>query len=470
MAENEVEVQILSIISDFFGRHRVNIGDGLLLALSGGVDSTALLYVMSLFRDRSEFPVKLYGLHVNHRLRPDDETERDWKVVQLACRRCGVPVERFQIGAGEVERLAESTHCGLEAAARDLRYKAVRNTLQRLNVTYALLGHTADDLAETMITRFLQGRTSSGLHGIPSVRDYILRPLLHVPKETLVEIVRAVNLPWSNDSSNDKLLFQRNRVRNTIVPLIRREFPGFRESLVQGARLFMEDDFLLNELADRRIPWNFSEGSAETDSANFRLQPITLRLRALLSVINRIIPDAERVSRNFLLSMPEISGITASRILLDGHGIRIEQRGQKLIVLPSVVLNRKTRYLFRVEYGKNGSLGNFNISWANDEKSSLQAEFSLFIPESRSREPVILRSRRINDKIRLSGKFQRLKGIFNAMKIPEKMRDSIPVLQIGTEIAAIPGALFGYKNYLVRDFYRENNNHPGVLLTIHNGV
>ncbi len=478
MAENEIEARVLTIVSDFFHQRNINPDSGLLLSLSGGVDSTALLYVMSLYRNsckdfnRNSFSsrFKLYGLHVNHRLRSEDETEQDWQVLQKACALCNVPVERVSLMPGGVEKLAREKGCGLEAAARSLRYAALKKYMERKGCTKTILGHTADDLAETMITRFFQGSGTSGLHGIPAVRDFILRPLLTVPKDILLQIVQQAEIPWITDSSNSQPVFQRNRVRNFLVPQVAKEFPAYRDALVQSSRIFQEDEEILKNIADERIPWTMQADSCTTDAANFFAQPVSLRLRSLFTAVNRTIPEAERISKHFLLSMAGPSTSSHDRILLEGAGICIFQRGSMLILSSSVVLNRKTRYLFRIEYGKNGPLGKYVISWKDSNESPEPCGFSVFIPECRLNQPLFLRSRRLSDTIKLSGKYQKLKGIFNAMKVPESQRDAIPVLQLGPEVFAIPGSLAGLKDFVVRDLHRSDAGQPGMLLNIRNGV
>ena len=107
MAKTEIENRIITIITRFFNTWGIDVNRGILLCLSGGIDSTALMYSFILYKKHAHIDFPLRGLHVNHRLRPENETDRDWNILQKAAELCYVPVERAELPEGAVAVLSE---------------------------------------------------------------------------------------------------------------------------------------------------------------------------------------------------------------------------------------------------------------------------------------------------------------------------------------------------------------------------
>ena len=200
-----------------------------------------------------------------------------------------------EISPGEVAKYASDKRTGIEAAARELRYRLFRHYSRKLNCSYIALGHTVDDLAETMITRFLQGCGLSGLHGIPAFRQGIIRPFLNIRKEVLVEYIRKNRLLISEDSSNSIPIFQRNRVRHNIIPLIEKEFPEYRECLAASSAFFRQEESIVEDIAAKKMKWEIHDNDACIDEALFFSTPESLRLRSLLMLANRFVPENTRI-------------------------------------------------------------------------------------------------------------------------------------------------------------------------------
>jgi tRNA(Ile)-lysidine synthase len=182
-------------------------GETVLVAVSGGADSVALLAVLTGLAPA--WRLTLHALHVDHGLRPD--SGRDAAHVRELGARLGVPVhvERVQVGPGSVE-----------AAARAARYAALETWAVRLGADRIAVGHTADDQAETVLMRVLGGAGVRGLAAIPPVRGRIIRPLIEVRRQALREALTAEGLDWLEDPSNRDPKFLRNRIRHELLPLL----------------------------------------------------------------------------------------------------------------------------------------------------------------------------------------------------------------------------------------------------------
>jgi tRNA(Ile)-lysidine synthase len=182
-------------------------GETVLVAVSGGADSVALLSLLHALAPA--WRLRLHVLHVDHGLRPESAFDADR--VRVLGARLGVPVavERVQIGPGSVE-----------AAARTARYAALQAWADRLGAARIAVGHTADDQAETVLMRVLTGAGVRGLAGIPAVGGRVIRPLIELRRQALREALTSEGLEWVEDPSNRDPKFLRNRIRHELLPLL----------------------------------------------------------------------------------------------------------------------------------------------------------------------------------------------------------------------------------------------------------
>jgi tRNA(Ile)-lysidine synthase len=204
-----VSADVLAVVQATVRRHAMLAdGDTVLVALSGGADSTALLHVLT--RLAPAWRIRLHALHVDHGLR--DESARDAEAVRDLGQRLGVPVE--------VTRVVVSRRGSLEEAARIARYAALEAHADRLGARRIAVGHTADDQAETVLMRLLEGAGVRGLAAIPPVRGRIIRPLIDVRRAAIVALLEAAGIGWLDDPSNENLKFLRNRIRHEVLPVL----------------------------------------------------------------------------------------------------------------------------------------------------------------------------------------------------------------------------------------------------------
>ena len=203
-------------------------GETVVVAVSGGADSVALLHVLTTLAPA--WRLGLHVLHVDHGLRPDSGRDADF-VLTLGAR-LGVPVavERVEVGPGSAE-----------AAARAARYAALEAWADRLHATRIAVGHTADDQAETVLMRVLAGAGVRGLAAIPPVRGRVIRPLLDVRRAALRAALAMTGLPWVEDPTNRDPKFLRNRIRHELLPLLAASYRAdVVPALARTARLARE--------------------------------------------------------------------------------------------------------------------------------------------------------------------------------------------------------------------------------------
>ncbi|WP_110666957.1 tRNA lysidine(34) synthetase TilS [Salinicola halophilus] len=210
------------------------------VGLSGGVDSTLMLHLAApLAAARG---VTLRAVHVNHGLQTAAAT------FEAHCRRC---CEALDVSLTVVPMTVVPNGHGIEAAARDARYRAFTDTLGQNDRLW--LAQHADDQAETFLLAALRGSGVRGLGGMPMKRQaggvVIERPWLAVRRETLLAEAERRGVTWCDDPSNDDLDFDRNYLRARVTPALRDRWPGAVEALSRATKQAQEADALLEELA-----------------------------------------------------------------------------------------------------------------------------------------------------------------------------------------------------------------------------
>ncbi len=215
----------------------------LLLALSGGADSTALARLFHAFRE--EFSLKIYAAHANHGLR-GEESDGDEAFVTELCRSLHIPLisTRLQI---------QRTPDGLENDARRARYAFLETAAETLGARYVVLAHHLNDQAETILYRILRGTGVSGLAGMAAVRSLnpavtLLRPLLSFSRTEIINYLTSIGQEWRTDSTNSCTNYTRNRIREVLLPQLRQTFnPKLDEALVRLGELAGEMQTFVDE-------------------------------------------------------------------------------------------------------------------------------------------------------------------------------------------------------------------------------
>ncbi|MET0987463.1 MAG: tRNA lysidine(34) synthetase TilS [Steroidobacteraceae bacterium] len=214
---------------------------GLVIAYSGGVDSTVLLHAIAALR--ADLPWPMRAIHINHQLHP---SSTDWaEHCSRVATALGIGFERRDV------TLTDTARHGVEAAARDARYSALRERLGQGEVL--LTAHHADDQAETLLLALMRGTGVRGLAGMPQRRRFgrgwHARPLLAYRRPALTEWASAHSLTWIDDPANASARFSRNFLRADILPRLEARWPHATEHLQRAASHLAESSELLDDLA-----------------------------------------------------------------------------------------------------------------------------------------------------------------------------------------------------------------------------
>lgn len=370
-------------------------GDTVIAAVSGGADSVALLFALYLLKDSLD--ITLEAAHFDHGLR-GAESDRDAAFVRELCGRYDIPLHlgASQVVAGEK---------GLEAAARDARY-AYFSTLSGKIAT----AHTADDNAETVLMHLVRGTGLKGLGGISPVRGNLIRPMLGVTRQEVLEFLEEYHLCYVEDSSNHTDAFLRNRLRHHVMPLLKDENPKLAENLSAMALSLREDEQALGSMS-----------VTEPDVEALRCLPRAVRSRSIAAFLKRNgvrEPEARHIA---LVESLVFSDNPSARADLPG-GVTVAREYGYLTVTEDLAP------LETVALPRNGTveltrLGLRVICTPADGTVDTPEEFTV-IPQGQ----MILRCRQSGDALTRPGGTKSLKKLFIDRKIPASRRLLIPVV------------------------------------------
>lgn len=223
-------------------------GESVLVAVSGGPDSVALLDVLS--RLAVDWGLSLTVAHLNHMFR-GAEADEDVLFVRNLAARYGLPCVAESI---DVPAYRQEHGLSAQVAAREIRYRFLDETARAVDATAVALGHNADDQCETILLNFLRGTGLAGLGGIPPVRGIYVRPLIGVWRAEIEAYCRLRNLVYRQDSSNLEAIYTRNRIRHHLIPLLERDYnPGLRTALLRLGEIARAENGYLDGEAGRAL-------------------------------------------------------------------------------------------------------------------------------------------------------------------------------------------------------------------------
>ncbi len=389
----------------------------MVLAFSGGLDSTVLLHLSAALRARRGLALR--AVHFDHGLSPDSGswTEHCARV----CADLNVPLR--------VESLRLPVEGkGLEAAARSARYAALERELAPGEVL--LTAHHRDDQAETLLLRLVRGSGSRGLAGLQPVRDFaagwLVRPLLEYSRAEMLGYARDHGLTWVEDESNADTRFDRNYLRHELLPLLRARWPGVDKVLARTAGLLASDRELLEERA--REDWQAcADGDDLSVSACARLSDP--RLRNLLVHWLAATPPAAQHVDELVRQIREPSSTSRAQLRWPGAEVRryrdrLQLRQPELAPAP---------YTYAWNPAQDLTIPDLGIVL----RSRRQQGGGLAL--SRLGAMLEVRGREGGERYRLPGQAhsRSLKKLLQESGIPPWERSRLPLIFIGGELAAI---------------------------------
>ena len=241
-----MEQKLLKIITEY---DLIQKGDNIVIGVSGGPDSMALLNMLINLKKENKIDANLIVAHVNHGIRK--EAEEETKYVENFCKNNNIPC---YIKREKVEELAREEKVGTEEAGRKLRYSFFDEVAKKENANKIATAHNANDNAETVLMNLMRGAGTSGLKGIEIIRDgKYIRPILKFTRKEIEEYCELNKLNPKIDRTNLENIYTRNKIRNELIPLIEKEFnPNIVSSLNRLSELLTEEDEYIDKVIEEK--------------------------------------------------------------------------------------------------------------------------------------------------------------------------------------------------------------------------
>jgi tRNA(Ile)-lysidine synthase len=321
-------------------------GDTVVVAVSGGPDSVALLHVLDSLK--TIYRLNLHVAHLEHGIR-GEESRRDMKFVEELCRNLSLP---FTARSEDVPALASSRGLSLEAVARKVRYAFLEEVSEEAKASRIATGHNANDQAETLLLNLLRGAGMAGLSGIrPAMNGRIIRPLIEATRAEIETYIDEKHLDFRLDSSNLDEHLERNKVRKVLIPLIEKEFnPGIVDALSRSASIFSIISMYLSDRVEEALKncSHSEDGRTTIDLEAFDQLPPAVKIFALYKVMRSLEQDDQVVSFDILNAVLNLAARSKSGSRVDvGSGIVAMKQFNKLVIGRDLAL--VNRYDVRLE-------------------------------------------------------------------------------------------------------------------------
>ncbi len=425
-------------------------GSPMLLALSGGADSVALLHSLLVLQQKHPFTLTL--AHVNHGIRGADALrDRDF-CVQLAAQH---GLEICVLNA-DVPSVARERGCGLEEAARDVRYAYFEKLMCERQIPILLTAHHADDQLETVLFRLSRGCSVRGLGGMTVARPFgngtLVRPMLQLSRDEILAFCRENGFAFVTDQTNFDPSYTRNRLRAEVLPILTEMFPQIRRHVQALTGDLREDDAYLSAQAEAFC-------AAHADGNRLRVEslcdlPRPIQTRVLLQFCRPVCGEIERVHVEALLPLLK-NRASKARVALP-NGFYATRRGEMLVLTRERRAKAPATYTLPFSIGDSTIPGtDVRISVRKTEKNgnvhnlSTPSYINLTVGFDIITKDAHWRPCRPGEKLLLGGMHRPLRKCYAARGFSPEVRAKMPLLCDGEGVLWAPGV--GLRDGVDRD-------------------
>lgn len=412
-------------------------GSKVLVAVSGGADSTALLHVLArLSAERQDFTLEV--AHLDHGLR-GEQSAGDARFVAEMTRGLGLACHLERLSAGSLKRRGVSP----QEAAREARLAFLERVAEDVGAARIALGHTADDRAEETLMRLLSGAGARGLSGMRPRRGRFIRPLIECRRAEVEEWLRAQGLAWREDASNLSADYLRNRIRHELLPHLEAAYnPNLRESLLRQADLLGDEDDLLEGLALVRLEEmaRFEPGVVALPAAALAEEHPAMQRRVLRLACQRLAGSLRGVGFRHIEALRSLAASrspSAGALSLPG-GLRAERRYAELLLRRAASAPRDWELALpgpgRYQLPETGACLTLRLTGDGREDEAL-------FDAAQVRWPLTVRGPRRGDRFQPRG-MKGTKAVFRLLsdaKVPRAERWRVPILVSAGNIIWVGG-------------------------------
>lgn len=443
-------------------RHRLlDKGDRVIVAVSGGADSVALLHL--LLDVHKFYSLDLRVAHLNHSLRGSESDADEQFVCELAMR-LDVPLVVERVPAREVPVRGKN----LEGWARERRYDFFSRCAVAESADRIALGHTMTDQAETLLMRLLRGSGTLGLASIPPKRGIFIRPLIDLQRQQILAYLESIGLEWREDVSNRDTRFLRNRLRHELLPLLAGRYnPNIIEVLGHTAEVLREESDAMQllagelfhreaEIGSRRVTWNVK---------GLRSHPAGLRNQLVRLSLSHLMADQRIPSFRLVNAVTELLEAGKSGRSLCGHDLRVRRQFDSLVLESRCGETGNYCYPLpipgRVELAQTETVFATSLEVLPVDKNTID-RWELYLSEEELRAGLIIRNWAAGDVYlpRGAGSARKVSELLSRRRIPRVNRTQWPVITLSGSIVCAKGLPLS-AGYLARS--REKNGSKVVI-------
>lgn len=427
-------------------------GDRVLIGVSGGIDSVVLLDTLFLLQE--ELQINLAICHLNHMFR-GEEAKGDADFVAFLAKKYNLKFYGEEI---DVTSYKKRNKLSSQMAAREVRYDFFNRAMKLFDINKLALAHHEDDRAETVLMNILKGAGISGLKGILPKRENIVRPLIEVSRVEIGLYLEKRGLFYREDSSNYKTVYMRNKVRQKLIPYLKEYNPMVVKSLNHLAEIAKDENAYLEEMSDlaqQKIIIEKNESKIIISLNNFQDLPISLKRRILRNLYykitqKKVVLDYRQLENtlNFLADEKILCGqkVLPSNVLLYKRYGRLEITKEAKATTPSYSYQLNIPGItFVSEINQYIEAKVIDILEAGNPKEKASRE--VLLDYQALNYPLTVRKREDGDLFQPLGlpNKMKLKNFLINRKIARELRDNLPLVISGEEIAWVGGVCPGEK-------------------------
>lgn len=394
-------------------------GDSVIVALSGGADSTALLSILISLKEK--YNLSIYAAHVNHNIR-GDEAERDENFCKILCEKFNT---KLFVKNVDVPILAREQKISEELCGRNVRYAFFEELSQKLGAKVAT-AHTASDNAETLIFNIARGSSVAGLSAIPPKRGNIIRPLIELSRSDIESYCEENNLDYVTDSTNLADDYTRNYIRHNIIPCLKKLNPSFERTALGLSESSRESADFIKKCAEK------AEKECKCDFGYDCKKLLNLDSAVLKEVLFILLKNKYNIcpERKTILLLCDIIQNGGS-VELSKQCTAVSKQG-----IFRFVCSENTSDFKEIPLKNNMTFSYDGKTYSVSKFTEIVTNQNNLVAEKWFGENPIFRTRRAGDRFTYPDRMvtKPLRKVFNEQKIPSEIRDRLLVLAVSDTV------------------------------------
>lgn len=407
----------------------LSVGDTIVVGVSGGPDSMALLYILNEFKNKID--LNIICAHVNHNKRKESEQEKI--DLENYCKKNNITFEYIKV-----------TNWGddnFHNEARSVRYNFFEELVYNYGAKYLMTAHQGDDLIETILMRIVRGSTLKGYSGFSRIVDKgdykIIRPLITVTKDEILKFDEQNGIQYAIDESNNEDHYTRNRYRHTVLPFLKQEEPNIHKKFLKFSETLLKNSNYIDSVASKEFNKVFQNGNLDIDK--FKSLDSVIQTKIIYNILEKIYGDDLLIVGNAHVDLifDLISSNKSNSVVHLPNNVIVVKSYNELTFSYDDDVNDQ----YEIQIDEIVNLPNGKIIEKVDETNDT-SNYTIKLNSKEVALPLYVRNRRDGDKIKLKGlnAYKKVSEIFINEKIKTSDRSSWPVvLDSKEEIVWLPG-------------------------------